>query len=449
MHLDFLLNIFGSHRDADCLAWRGKIYSYARLMQRYEHCREWLLSQNMKSGETVLLHADFSPDAVAMMLALIENGAIIMPVANDSGQKIDEFRNIAQIETEIFLGPENTLRMHKTGARASHELYQELRRRVHPGLVLFSSGSSGTPKGTVHDLVPLLEKFRLARQAHRAIAFLLFDHIGGFNTMFHVLANGGCLILVEKRDPDSVLDLVARFKAELLPASPTFLNLLLLSEAYKRHDLGSLRIITYGTEPMPETTLQKLRALLPGIALQQTYGMTELGILRSKSLNSDSLWVKIGGEGVQTRVVDGMLQIKSVSAMLGYLNAPSPFTSDGWLMTGDCVEQDGEYLKILGRASEIINVGGQKVYPAEVESVIQRMPNVEAVTVFGQKNAIVGSIVCARVRLVHEENPRDFLARLKLYCGQSLQRHQIPAKVEVTTDALHSDRFKKLRAAKP
>jgi acyl-CoA synthetase (AMP-forming)/AMP-acid ligase II len=121
---------------------------------------------------------------------------------------------------------------------------------------------------------------------------------------------------------------------ELLPASPTFLNLLLLSKAYEGHDLSALKLITYGAEPMPSTTLAALRAVFPKIELRQTYGLIELGVLRAKSMSSDSLWVKVGGDGYDLRVVDGILQIKADSAMLGYLNAPSPFTEDGYFIPG-------------------------------------------------------------------------------------------------------------------
>ena len=78
--------------------------------------------------------------------------------------------------------------------------------------------------------------------------------------------------------------------------------------------------------------------------------------------NSNSLWVKVGGEDYKTRVVNGLLEIKAKASMLGYLNAKSPFTKDGWFKTGDKVKVNGEYIKILGRESEIINVGGEKVY---------------------------------------------------------------------------------------
>ena len=145
----------------------------------------------------------------------------------------------------------------------------------------------------------------------------------------------------------------------------------------------------------------------PDIKLLQTYGLSEVGILRSKSKSSDSLWVKVGGEGFETRVVDGMLEIKAKSAMLGYLNVPSPFTEDGWFKTGDAVEVDSEYIKILGRKSEIINVGGEKVYPQEVENVILEIDNVAEVTVYGEKNPIIGNIVCAKVRFNRDEEKKS------------------------------------------
>jgi len=196
---------------------------------------------------------------------------------------------------------------------------------------------------------------------------------------------------------------------------------------------------------MPESTLRRFHSSLPHINLQQTYGLSEVGILRSKSRSSDSLWVKLGGEGFQTRVVDGILQIKAESAMLGYLNAPSPFTTDGWFNTGDKVEVDGEYFRILGRQSEIINVGGQKVYPAEIESVLQEMPEIAEVAVYGEKNAIVGEIVCAAVRLREARDARDLQRELRQFCRQRLQQFQIPALVKLVESALHGQRFKKNR----
>src|SRR5260221_9709387 len=149
---------------------------------------------------------------------------------------------------------------------------------------------------------------------------------------------------------------------------------------------------------MPESTLKRFHELFPKVRLLQTYGLSEVGILRSTSRSSDSLWVKVGGDGFQTRVVDGMLEIKARYAMLGYLNAASPFTADGWFKTGDAVEVDGEYFRILGRKSELINVGGEKVYPVEVESVLQAMEGVENVAGKGESHPIAGESVPGRVK---------------------------------------------------
>ncbi|NJO12555.1 MAG: long-chain fatty acid--CoA ligase [Gammaproteobacteria bacterium] len=336
-----------------------------------------------------------------------------------------------------------------TGVQARHELLQRLKTLGHPGLILFSSGSTGRSKAALHDIVPMLEKFTVPRHTMRTITFLLFDHIGGFNTLLYNLSNTGCVVTVQDRRPETICRAVQEHRVELLPTSPTFLNLLLVSEAYRQYNLSSLKMVTYGTEVMPESTLKRFHAAFPEVKLLQTYGLSEVGILRSKSRSSDSLWVKVGGEGFETRVVDGMLEIKARSAMLGYLNHASPFTADGWFKTGDAVEVDGEYLRILGRKSELINVGGEKVYPAEVESVLQLMEGVEDVAVTGQPHPMTGQIVYARVKLSQPEALADFRARMRRFCQDKLARYAVPQKVELVEDSLHGERFKKMRRVEP
>ena len=231
-----------------------------------------------------------------------------------------------------------------------------------------------------------------------------------------------------------------------MPASPTLLNLLLISGAFKDFDLSSLEIISYGTEAMPENTLNALNKLFPEVKLLQTYGLIEVGVMRSKSKDNNSLWVKIGGEGFKTRIVNGMLEIKADSAMLGYLNAPSPFTRDGWFLTGDTVEKDGEYIKILGRKSELINVGGEKVYPTEVEDVIHELDFVIDVEIYGEKNPLFGSIVCARIRVDKKMELDNTNEKIKSYCRKKLEPFKVPVKIKFVEEELHSFRFKKMRA---
>jgi acyl-CoA synthetase (AMP-forming)/AMP-acid ligase II len=448
MYIDFLRQVFDENRDSSALVWRDRCCSYEELSGLIEHWSARLPELQITPSDVVSLEADFSPTAVALMLALIESRCILVPLTESVRAQHAEFRETAQVEATLRVAADDTVRARRTGRRAAHELLLRLKALGHPGLILFSSGSTGRSKGAVHDFLPLLEKFKVRRRALRTVTFLLFDHIGGINTLFHTLSNGGCVITISDRSPDVVCSQIARHRAEVLPASPTFLNLLLLSEAFRDHDMRSLELVSYGTEVMPETTLRRFCEDFPGVRLQQMYGLSELGILRSKSRSSDSTWVKVGGEGFETRIVDGMLEIKARSAMLGYLNAPSPFTADGWFKTGDAVEADGDYLRILGRLSELINVGGEKVFPAEVENVLQHMDGVMDVVVSAEPNPLTGQLVKAAVQLAAPEPLDQFRRRMRAFCQDRLPRHKIPQKVEFMTEAAHGARFKKMRSGK-
>ena len=444
--IDFLLQVFAENPDSDAVVWRDRRYRYAWLSARVAHWLDFLAGEQLQTGAVAAIEADFSPNSIALMLALIERQCVLVPLTSSVAAKKAEFLEVAEVEISFSINELDEVAITRFPVRAAHPHYGALRGLGHPGLVLFSSGSTGRSKAAVHDFVGILEKFKARRRSLRTMTFLLYDHIGGVNTLLHTLSNAGCIVTVQDRSPDAVLEAIARFEVELLPTSPTFLNLMLLSEAHRRHNLATLKTITYGTEPMPESTLRRCREILPDVNFQQTYGLSEVGILRSKSRSSDSLWVKVGGEGFETRVVDGLLQIKARSAMLGYLNAPSPFSEDGWFMTGDAVEEDGEYLRILGRKSEIINVGGEKVYPAEIESTISELPNIAEVTVFAEKHVITGNIVSARIRLLEDEDPKSVKLRVKNHCRRHLRPFMVPVKIEIVTSSQHGERFKKLRA---
>ncbi|TXH59662.1 MAG: long-chain fatty acid--CoA ligase, partial [Burkholderiaceae bacterium] len=257
----------------------------------------------------------------------------------------------------------------------------------------------------------------------------------------------GTVVSVADRSVARVSCTIERYKISLLPTTPSFLNLMMAAKAHESFDLGSLQRITYGTEVMPQATLDRLAKALPQAVLQQTYGLSEVGVLASKSRDDGSLWMKIGGTGFQTKVVDGILWIKSEFSMVGYLNAPSGFDAEGWFNTQDRVEVDGEYFRILGRVTDLINVGGQKVYPAEIEEVIMGLPNIVDVAVYGESNPLLGQIIVARVALAEPEAADALKARIRQACKARLAAFKVPTKVVVSEDALYTARYKKSRKA--
>lgn len=434
-------------RDQPAIVWSDTATTYGDLLERMHGWRAELRQRGVGAGNVVLIEGSFSPNACALLLALISVGAIAVPLTRQVRVHRDKFEAIAEVQFAIDFADDDSWSFTAPGREVTNQLTQKLIARGNPGLVIFSSGSTGNHKAVLHDFSAVLEKFRKPRQRKTTLTFLLFDHIGGIDTLFNTFSSGGTVVTVNSRDPETVCRTIARHRVHTLPTSPTFLNLLLISEAYRNHDLSSLQVITYGTEPMPESTLARLREVFPGVSLVQTYGLSELGVLRSRNRDPGSLWIKFSGEGFETKIVDGTLWVRAQTAMLGYLNAPDLFDEEGWLNTQDAVEVDGEYIRILGRVSDLINVGGQKVYPAEVENVLMGLENVRDVAVYGERNPLTGQIVAARVNLIEPESLEDFKRRLRAYCRGRLAPYKIPVRIEITDQDQFGVRFKKMRRA--
>ena len=446
MFIDFLLETANKNKDNDAFVLNDKKSTYAELLSDYKKAVKFIEDNQILPNTTVALESDFSSLSTGFLFALIENQNIIVPLTKAVANKKNDFLAISKAQYLISIKDDNTIEFSFLDGDSNHEIYNTLKERKHPGIVFFSSGSTGESKGAVHDFVYILDKFKQPRKMKRMITFLMFDHMGGINTMLHNISGGGCIITVRDRTPKAVLNIVEKYKVQVLPVSPTFINLMLLSGAYQQFDLSSLETISYGTEVMPESTLERLNEIFPNIRLVQTYGLSELGVMDTKSKSNNSLWVKLGGAGFETRVRNNMLEIKAHSAMIGYLNAPSPYTEDGYFMTMDIVEQDGEYYKILGRKSEIINISGEKVYPAEVESFFMGMDGVEDVAVKGESNPLIGSMVVAKFKINTGESLAEFKKRMNAYAKGKIADFKIPQKVRLVTDEeIHSVRLKKDR----
>jgi long-chain acyl-CoA synthetase len=443
-HINFLLERFKEHPTKTAIVVGDQSISYGNLAEAITQQLKFLDAQGINSGDVVILKGDYSALSIAMLLALIERACIIVPLTPPAFDSLGEVPEVAP-KYVINVEGENPSLEFVNSKCPLPDLYKIIQQRNVPGLVLFTSGSSGKPKAVVHDFSRLIEKFHARRSSLITLNFLLFDHWGGLNTLFQCLSNLCLTVVPAHRGAKYICELIEAHSIELLPATPSFLNMLLISKSHIGHNLASLKLITYGAEKMSESTLHNLRKTFPKIELRQTYGMIELGVLRAKSKSADSLWVKLGGEGYNTRVVDGILQIKANSAMLGYINAESPFTEDGYLITGDAVEVDGDWIKILGRQSDIINIGGQKVYPAEVEAILLDCPKVEDAIVYGEPHPLLGKIVCADVVLEANTNEAEMRQAIRDFCRKRLQSFMIPVKTIFVKEIPQSHRLKRVR----
>lgn len=444
MLFEMLSGFSVDEKSHDAVHLQGRLCSYGELEAMARDWIDRMPSLGIRPGDCVALTGTLSLSMIAALLALEEVGAIVLPLVSTANHAatLEE----ASIDVDIrFMGERHEcLRREHSGSNA---LIREFRQsRASSGLMFLTSGSTKRNKIVLHDFRKLVRAV-LSGQRHprRMIIFLMMDHIGGMNSLLHALCNAGTAIFPEDRSVAAVCQLIEQSNAEVLPATPTFLRMMVISPQLSRYDLRSLHTITYGTEPMHASTLHSIRRLLPEVRFKQTYGLTESGIIPTQSRSHDSVWMKVGGDKCPTKVVDGILWVRPPASMIGYLNEPSIVDAEGWINTGDQVEVDGEYLHILGRASEIINVAGEKVYPHEVESVILGMPNVLDVTVTSRRNALTGEVVVALVRPEHVEDPTSLQRRIRAACRQVLRPPQVLALVVSTESLLHGSRFKKLR----
>jgi acyl-coenzyme A synthetase/AMP-(fatty) acid ligase len=390
---------------------------------------------DIKAGDVVALIGDFDGPTIATMLELLDRGVILMPLTEGTRADHEYFFESGRAEWVI----RDDVVQRLAPRREDHPLVEEVRHRGHPGIIFFSSGTTGRPKAILHDFNNFLERYSIQRPPLRALTFLLFDHAGGINTMLHTLFNRGVVIVPAERTPEILAADMVRHRVELLPATPTFLRMMLLSGVFDNVSFPDLRVITYGTERMDQGTLDRLCDKLPNVDFRQTYGLSELGVFQVRSRARDSLWMQIGGKGIETKVVDGVLHIRSENRMVGYLNAPSPFV-DGWYDTGDIVERDGDYIMVVGRAKEILNVGGLKILPGEVERVALLHPDVLRAKVIGVPNPITGQHI--EVTVEPREGASLDRRTMMTHFRSHLQKQLSPHKVTIGTVEV-SHRFKK------
>jgi acyl-CoA synthetase (AMP-forming)/AMP-acid ligase II len=306
--------------------------------------------------------------------------------------------------------------------------------------VLLTSGTTGVPKLVVHELAGLTAAIAATSPADGAAVWGTFYDIrryGGLQIFLRAVLGGASLVLSSAGEPvaDHLMRL-AQHGVTHLSGTPSHWRRALMRPAIRSI---APRYVRLSGEIADQAILDTLRATFPDASVGHAYASTEAGVafdVNDGLAGFPTAFVGPVRDGVEMRVVDGALQIRSGRTASGYVGAGAPALAgdDGFVDTGDIVEQRGERCYFVGRRGGIINVGGLKVHPEEVEAVINRHPRVRMSLVRPKRSPVTGAIAVADVVLKTERGRpeaehievRDEILKL---CREALPRHKIPAAI--------------------
>jgi acyl-CoA synthetase (AMP-forming)/AMP-acid ligase II len=269
-------------------------------------------------------------------------------------------------------------------------------------VVLMTSGTTGLPKAASHDLERLAGLIPEERPA-AAIRWLLTYHpasFAGFQVVLTALLARAPVAARSSPGVAALCETAKTFGSTSISGTPTFWRAFLMTLAGEESKVP-LRHATLGGEAVDQAILDRLHAHFPSARITHIYASTEAGAVfavKDGRAGFPSAWLTGKQIGVGMRIVEGVLQVQSPRRMAGYVSDhASPVDKQGWLDTGDLVKIAGDRVFFEGRRDDIINVGGQKVRPEEVEALIRRIAGVMDVHVKGIANPLTGQLVGADI----------------------------------------------------
>lgn len=315
-------------------------------------------------------------------------------------------------------------------------------------VILPTSGTTGTPKLVSHSWATLARTVRAAEEESPRRWGLLYEpgRFAGLQVFLQALASAATLIFTDHLpDLEARLALLAAEGCDALSATPTLWRKILMTTAGRQLPL---RQVTLGGEIADDLVLAALMRAYPRARITHIYASTEAGVgfsVRDGRAGFPASYLNEPPGGVELKVdAAGRLWLRPPVRGQFLIGGGALEDAEGWVDSGDLVERRGDRFYFLGRASGAINVGGDKVFPEEVERVILELPEIALARVSGRRNPITGALVEAMVAPAGPvADPVALARRVREHCAARLPRHKVPAVVQVV-DALEVEGTGKL-----
>lgn len=456
-------------------AANDRVVTFEQFEKLIDSAHKALADLGIKKGDKVMLTAPNSPELAAGIAATWRLGAVAIPV--DYRMTLAEVINVARrisaaalvASSQVIPDFQNTLApVTESGAKVLDLATVNENSQPLPGvldqltpdedaLVILTSGTTGNPKGAVHDLRTLVEnledwgKLVDMRPEKKGLLPLPLSHVFGLEVTFVCVISGACVIFTDPASPKSFFACLPKFQPHILVGVPTLYTNMLPMDP-KVVGLNNAEILLSGGAPLPTSLAREFEAKF-GKTLNNGYGSTESKII---SLNLGGPFESVGRSIARAKIEivndkdevlpegeTGEIRISGPMLMKGYLNDPEATAKvirGNSYYTGDMGRLEDGYLFISGRTKEMIIVAGNKVFPSEVEDVLRKDPLVKEVAVVGLPHSKLGQIVKAIVVITDvelskklegsDEEKKDarqeLVSKMKEYCKESLKRELRP-----------------------
>lgn len=442
--------------------WNGKSWSYKDFERRSMQLANGFLKLGLRKGDVIAIQLPSCSEFLTAYIAATRIGAILatmhMPYRESELDPLLRFCGTKAIicgaAAGSYEGPAMMKRLKKKIAHIEHLIvvtqgsveesfhgFEDLigandaspiasgPEASEPALLCFTSGTSSSPKGVIHSFETLTANAKAySKTIHlssndKSLIAPPFTHIFGLECFHNALVTGGTVVPLAQYNPQTFGQVIEATSPSVIYAAPAHLAGALKSGKLASHKLDSVRHIILGGSICPPQVAADFEAFLPNGRVGNLFGMTET-LLTTQTPMDESAFVRhstIGRPvpGISVRIVSdegqelpaseiGEMQMRGFSIMSGYMKNPeanaSSFTSDGWFRTGDlaCWHPDGT-ISIVGRKKDLINRGGIKINPTDIENVIMKHPNVVQAALVSMEDDVLGERICAFVTLVPGE----------------------------------------------